>query len=49
MLPLVKLASDGQEHKIIDAIETLADQFGVSALEREITLSSGPKHGSTTV
>jgi len=29
MLPLVKLASNGQEHKITDAIDALADQFGV--------------------
>jgi restriction system protein len=41
MLPLVKLAADGQEHKITDAIDELADQFGVSAQEREIMLPSG--------
>ncbi len=41
MLPLVKLASDGQEHKITDAIETLADQFGVGEQDREIMLPSG--------
>src|SRR4051812_31534588 len=41
MLPLVKLAADGQEHKINDAIDALADQFGVSAEEREIMLPSG--------
>ncbi len=41
MLPLVKLASDGQEHKITDAIDALADQFGVSEPEREIMLPSG--------
>jgi restriction system protein len=41
MLPLVKLASDGLEHKIADAIETLADQFGISEADREIMLPSG--------
>ena len=41
MLPLVKLASDGQDHKITDAIDSLADQFGVSELERETMLPSG--------
>lgn len=41
MLPLVKLAADGQEHKITDAIDTLADQFGVSEQEQEILLPSG--------
>lgn len=41
MLPLVKLAADGQEHKITDAIDVLADQFGISAQERAIMLPSG--------
>ncbi len=41
MLPLVKLASDGQEHKIADAIDALADQFGVEEKDREIMLPSG--------
>src|SRR5947208_7165343 len=41
MLPLVKLAADGQEHKITDAIDTLADQFGVNEQERETMLPSG--------
>jgi restriction system protein len=41
MLPLVKLAADGQEHKITDAIDELADQFGVSEQDREILLPSG--------
>lgn len=41
MLPLLKLASDGQEHKTIDAIEALADQFGLSEAEREQMLPSG--------
>jgi len=37
----VKLAIDGQEHKITDAIDALADQFGISEQEREILLPSG--------
>lgn len=41
MLPLVKLAADGQEHKTTDAIDALADQFGISEQEREIMLPSG--------
>ncbi len=41
MLPLVKLAADGHEHKITDAIDTLADQFKVTPQEREIMLPSG--------
>ena len=41
MLPLVKLAADGQEHKITDAIETLADRLGVSRDDRETMLPSG--------
>jgi len=41
MLPLVKLASDGAEHKITDAIDALADQFDVSEQDREILLPSG--------
>ena len=41
MLPLVKLAADGQEHKIADAIDALADQFDVSEQDREIVLPSG--------
>jgi restriction system protein len=41
MLPLLKLASDGQEHKITDAIDALADQFGVGEQDREIMLPSG--------
>lgn len=41
MYPLVKLAADGQEHKITDAIEVLADQFGISKDDREIPLPSG--------
>src|SRR5688572_27872004 len=41
MLPLVKLAASGDEHKITDAIDVLANQFGVSEPERETMLPSG--------
>ncbi len=41
MLPLVKLAADGQEHKTTDAIDALACQLGVSEQDREIMLPSG--------
>ena len=41
MLPLVKLAADGQEHKTTDAIDQLAVQFGLSEQERELMLPSG--------
>src|SRR5215213_4629446 len=41
MLPLVKLAADGEEHKITDAIDVLGKQLGVTEAEREILLPSG--------
>ena len=41
MLPLVKLATDGREHKTSDVIDMLADQLGVTEAEREIMLPSG--------
>jgi restriction system protein len=41
MLPLVKLAADGQEHKTTDAIETFADRLGLSREDREAMLPSG--------
>jgi len=41
MLPLLKLAADGEEHKTVDAIEVLADQLGLSESEREHLLPSG--------
>ena len=30
MLPVLKLASDGKEHKFSSAVEELADEFGLS-------------------
>lgn len=41
MLPLLKLAADGQEHKLSDAVDALADQLGVGEKDREIMLPSG--------
>ena len=41
MLPLLRLAGDGQEHKITDAIDAMAEQFGITDAEREIMLPSG--------
>jgi restriction system protein len=34
MLPVLKLASDGREHRFRDAIERLASEFGITAAER---------------
>ncbi len=41
MLPLLKLASDGQEHFFRDSVETLAEEFGLSEEERKELLPSG--------
>ena len=41
MLPLVKLASDGREHRFQDAMVTLADQMSLSAADRAVLLPSG--------
>ena len=41
MLPVLKLASDGIEHKFSQAVETLADDFSLSAEERSELLPSG--------
>ena len=41
MLPLLKLAGDGQEHRYREAIEDLAVSFGLSPEERKIRLPSG--------
>jgi restriction system protein len=41
MLPLLELASDGEEHSLGDAIEVLADRFGLSAADRDGLLPSG--------
>lgn len=41
MLPILKLVSDGKEHKYRDLIETLAVQFELSEDERKELLASG--------
>ena len=41
MLPLLKLVSDGQEHKYRDLIESLAIEFQVTDEERKELLASG--------
>lgn len=41
MLPLLKLAGDGEEHRYRDAIATLAKEFNLTPSEREVMLPSG--------
>lgn len=41
MLPVLKLAGDGQEHRIADVVRRLADEFKLTADEREHLLPSG--------
>jgi len=41
MLPLLKLASDGKEHKVRDVVEELASFFGLTDQERSELLPSG--------
>jgi len=41
MLPLLKLASDGKDHRIRDAIQAIADKFDLSEEERRELLPSG--------
>jgi len=41
MLPLLRLAADGQEHTKRDAVETLAKQFDLTTTERAQLLPSG--------
>ena len=41
MLPLLKLAADGKEHKVREAIEDLADSFALTEDERKELLPSG--------
>jgi len=40
MLPLLRLAADGEEHRLRDAIEELADRFDLRKDERKKLLSS---------
>ncbi len=41
MLPLLRLAGDGQEHRFRDAVETLAAEFGITDEERSEMIPSG--------
>ncbi len=41
MLPLLRLASDNQEHRFRDAVQTLADEFDLTEEERKELLPSG--------
>jgi len=41
MLPVLKLAADGEEHKFSHAVDALADQFALSQEERNELLPSG--------
>ena len=41
MLPVLKMAADGVEHKFSHAVEALADQFNLSTEERSELLPSG--------
>ncbi len=44
MLPLLKLVSDKQEHKVRDLIESLADQFNLTDDDRKTLLASGSQY-----
>lgn len=41
MLPLLKIAADGREHRISDAMETLAAEKNISADDQAVLLPSG--------
>src|SRR5690606_2707669 len=41
MLPLLRLAGDGQEHRFRDAVDALADEFGLDDEARAELLPSG--------
>jgi restriction system protein len=41
MLPVLKLAADGSDHKLSEAVEKLADVMGVSEVDRQEMLPSG--------
>ena len=41
MLPLLKLAQDGQDNSLSEAIDTLALEFGLTSEERKELLASG--------
>jgi restriction system protein len=41
MLPLLRIAGDGQEHTVSGAIDTLARQMSITSEDREVMLPSG--------
>lgn len=41
MLPLLKYASDGQEHTIADALDALAQEMSIAEAEQDLMLPSG--------
>jgi restriction system protein len=41
MLPLLRIASDGQEHTVTEAMDTIAQQMGISDRDRDEPLPSG--------
>jgi len=43
MLPVLTYAGDGRDHTLRDAIETMAEQFGITEAERKELLPSGRK------
>jgi len=44
MLPTLKVAGDGQEHRISDVVNQLAVEFGLTEEERQQILPSGKQH-----
>ena len=44
MLPLLKLAADGTEHPFREAVDRLAEEFGLTDAERSELLPSGTAH-----
>lgn len=43
MLPLLRLTADGQDHKVSDLVETLADELQLSEDDRDQRLASGQR------
>lgn len=41
MLPLLRIAADGQEHTVSEAMDTLAEKMNISDLDRDTLLPSG--------
>lgn len=48
MLPLLRLASDGEDHRFRDAVEALADEFSLTPEDRTELLPSGTSLSSPT-